>query len=322
MNTSDDENRLTLVSDDSGHTFRTGFIYDGLGRLRARQVYMWYTQYSIWIPTDQWRYLYDGSRVVQERTSDQPPVAYTRGNDLSGSLEGAGGIGGLLARSEAYYGGNWHGHAFYHADGNGNVTSLVGTNLAVVASYKYDPYGRTISSSGSLASANVYRFSSKEIHPESGMYYYLYRFYDPNVQRWLNRDPLLERPDGPFIEERPNGNDYTYCVNAPVSRLDPFGLTTTPGSGRYGDCTKQQYQQMNSAIGKACKDSGKMHCFKTDDCATIKLKIGRFDACIKAREVFNDTCWSGESSIELNEIKNSKRGRENCQKLFCDKSCN
>ncbi len=41
---------------------------------------------------------------------------YTRGLDLSGTLEGAGGIGGLLARtlSGASY--------YYHADGNGNVT--------------------------------------------------------------------------------------------------------------------------------------------------------------------------------------------------------
>jgi RHS repeat-associated protein len=60
------------------------------------------------------------------------------------------------------------------------------------ASYRYDPFGNLISSSGSQASANVYRFSSKEIHPNSGFYYYLYRWYEPNLQRWLNRDPIAE----------------------------------------------------------------------------------------------------------------------------------
>src|SRR5205809_5140641 len=39
---------------------------------------------------------------------------------------------------------------------------------------------------------NVYRFSSKEIHVNSGLYYYGYRWYAPNLQRWLNRDPLGE----------------------------------------------------------------------------------------------------------------------------------
>ena len=60
----------------------------------------------------------------------------------------------------------------------------------MVASYRYDPFGNTLSQSGTLADANVYRFSSKEIHTNSGMYYYGYRFYDPSLQRWLNRTRL------------------------------------------------------------------------------------------------------------------------------------
>jgi hypothetical protein len=36
------------------------------------------------------------------------------------------------------------------------------------ASYRHDPFGNTISKSGMLADANVYRFSSKEIHARSG----------------------------------------------------------------------------------------------------------------------------------------------------------
>ena len=51
---------------------------------------------------------------------------------------------------------------------------MVDGGLSIVGSYKYDPYGRTISSRGN----NHYQFSSKEFL-YSGMYYYLYRFYDP-----------------------------------------------------------------------------------------------------------------------------------------------
>ncbi len=68
--------------------------------------------------------LYDGMRVIQERNSPNVPVvSYTRGNDLSGSLEGTGGIGGSLARSDQYASGNWGRHACYFADGNGNVVN-------------------------------------------------------------------------------------------------------------------------------------------------------------------------------------------------------
>jgi len=143
-------------------------------------------------------------------------------SDLSGSLEGAGGIGGLLARSHAYQSGsgNFTNHNFYHADGNGNVTYMVNNSQTVAASYRYDPYGNTISSSGSLASANVYRFSSKEIHANSGLYYYGYRWYHPNLQRWPNRDPMEE--EGGF-------NLYAMVFNDPVNAYDAFGLQGKEG---------------------------------------------------------------------------------------------
>jgi RHS repeat-associated protein len=142
---------------------------------------------------------------------------------LSGTLEGAGGIGGLLARSHGYSGGNWSTHNFYHADGNGNITYLVTSAQGLAASYRYDPFGNALSWSGSLADDNVYRFSSKEFHAQSGLYYYGYRFYAPSLQRWLNRDPL---------EELGGINLYAFVRNRPTTLFDKFelreGLFGTP----------------------------------------------------------------------------------------------
>src|SRR5207249_11803613 len=108
------------------------------------------------------------------------------------SLEGAGGIGGLLARSHGYSGGSWTTHHFYHADGAGNINAMVDSSQVISASYRYDPFGTLISASGSMAGTNMYRFSSKEWLFYSKLSYYGYRFYDPSMQRWLNRDPILE----------------------------------------------------------------------------------------------------------------------------------
>jgi RHS repeat-associated protein len=72
---------------------------------------------------------------------------------------------------------------------------------------------------GSLAAANVYRFSSKEWNGNSGLYYYLYRFYDPNLQRWLNRDP---------IDQIGGMNLYAFCSNMAENYVDPLGLSSTP----------------------------------------------------------------------------------------------
>jgi RHS repeat-associated protein len=109
---------------------------------------------------------------------------YVRGLYLSGTSEGAGGIGGLLARSSGYQtNGSWTSHAFYHAYGGGNVTFLSpSTYSGTMTRYSYDAYGRTTSLNGPLATANVYRFSSKELHAASGHYYYGYRFYDPQAE--------------------------------------------------------------------------------------------------------------------------------------------
>ena len=136
--------------------------------------------------------------------------------------------------------------AFYHADGNGNITCIVDASQAIVANYKYDPYGRTISASGSLAAANVYRFSSKELHAKSGMYYYLYRFYDPNTQRWLNRDPIgedsfrnsrLHRIRASRARNRRlvgSDNLYLFARNAPTMWVDRSGLDIWVGHRPFG----------------------------------------------------------------------------------------
>lgn len=130
---------------------------------------------------------------VEVNASNVPQMTFTRGNDLSGSLQGAGGIGGLLARTT--FGQELPGAPttiFYHADGNGNITALIYPDQQLAALYHYDPFGNMLSMCGPLDNVNKYRFSSKEWNDNAGLYYYLYRFYDPSLQRWPNRDPLDE----------------------------------------------------------------------------------------------------------------------------------
>jgi len=70
--------------------------YDGKLRRRVRTEFVWTN--SAWVTGQVVRYVYDDNVVVQERDQyNVPQLTYTRGSDLSGSFEGAGGIGGLLA---------------------------------------------------------------------------------------------------------------------------------------------------------------------------------------------------------------------------------
>jgi RHS repeat-associated protein len=209
----DDENELIQVS--VSNAWMSQFGYDGKMRRRVRQEFTW--EGGAWVQTNAVYYVYDGNLVIQERDMNNlPTVTYTRGKDLSGSLEGAGGIGGLLARtSQAYADAPLAGHSFYHSDGNGNVTMLIDSSQGIVAKYLYDAFGNMLSKSGLLANANTYRFSSKEWHSNSGLIYYLYRYYDPNLQRWANRDP---------IEEQGGINLYGFVENDPVTKVDGRGL--------------------------------------------------------------------------------------------------
>jgi len=193
------------------------FGYDGKMRRRIEADYIWTG--SSWSLTNAIYFIYDGNVVIQERgfSSDIPLVTYTRGNDLSGTLQGAGGIGGLLARTDMgqWIGGSTFATAFYHADGNGNVTSLVYPNGSLAAKYLYDPFGNTLAQYGALAGVNNYRFSSQQWNANAGLYYCDHRFYDANLQKWLNRDPIGE-----------NGglNLYGYVGNNPIDLIDPLGL--------------------------------------------------------------------------------------------------
>ena len=224
----DDENQLTLAQYLDG-TWTSGwkseFSYDGRSRLRKRVESFWTNTggtNGYWTVSSDTRHVYDGMLVIQERSSSGVPrISYARGLDLSGSLKGAGGIGGLLARSRHATSSPYaiNGTSYYHADGNGNVTYLANTSGTADAAYKYDPFGRWLAQAGTYAAANTQRFSSKTwiAHNGSntdGLYYYGYRFYDPQTQRWLNRDP---------IEEEGGLNLYQFVWSDPVNWFDAFG---------------------------------------------------------------------------------------------------
>jgi RHS repeat-associated protein len=157
-------------------------------------------------------FVYDGWNLVQETINNQQLTItnhFVWGKDLSGTMQGAGGVGGLLAVKQANA---WY-FPFY--DANGNITAYVDESGSVVAEYTYDAFGATISQSGSMASAFRFRFSTKYYDSETCQYYYGMRFYSPDLHRWLNRDP---------IEEDGGLNLYSFCGNDGMNRWDVLGM--------------------------------------------------------------------------------------------------
>lgn len=92
---------------------------------------------------------------------------------------------------------------------------LIYANQIIAAKYLYDPFGNTLAASGPLTTLNVYRFASKEWNGGDGLYYFGRRYYDPSLQRFINRDPLGEKG---------GINLYAYVANDPIDFIDPLGL--------------------------------------------------------------------------------------------------
>jgi len=204
----DCENRLVQVETAEAVTNlvprkKLVFEYDYMGRRVSKAVYVW--DESFWATNDIRQFVYDGWLLVSEICNLQSVVTtnhYVWGLDLSGSLSGAGGIGGLLAchRDEGS-GAEVH---YYFADANGNVGQLVDdSGTDILAHYEYAPFGKAIVASGTMAGENVFRFSTKYMDFELGTYYYGHRSYHPETGRWLSRDPIWDIKPSVSIGQRP-----------------------------------------------------------------------------------------------------------------------
>jgi RHS repeat-associated protein len=202
--------------------------YDYMSRRISKAVYLWsggsYVLQSATLNQ------YDGWNLLAEFDVTATMVlsrTYLWGKDLSGSLEGVGGVGGLLAGTDR----NAGTVSFVAYDGNGNVMALANANDGALAgSYEYGPFGEFIRLTGSAAANNPFRFSTKYQDHESGLLYYGYRYYCADTAKWLSRDPLnhkeVKRWGGAIsMGFSPNSEEsYGFCGNNPISIIDINGL--------------------------------------------------------------------------------------------------
>jgi RHS repeat-associated protein len=103
--------------------------------------------------------------------------------------------------------------SYYHADGLGSVTSLSNGSGALAQTYTFDSFGKQTASSGSLVSS--FQYTGRESDPETGLYYYRARYYDPTAGRFMSEDPIGFNAGTAF---------YRYVNNNSTNLVDPSGL--------------------------------------------------------------------------------------------------
>ena len=108
---------------------------------------------------------------------------------------------------------------YYVLNAQGDVVRIVNSSRSVVASYTYDPWGKIISSSGTLADVNPLRYRGYYYDAETGFYYLQSRYYDPEIGRFIDADSYASTDATGLLST----NMFAYCENNPVMRVDPTG---------------------------------------------------------------------------------------------------
>jgi RHS repeat-associated protein len=179
----DAENRLTAVK--QGPATLASFTYDGQGR-RSLKVAGGITI----------TYVYDGSGIIDERLSTGATLKHVDGPGIDqhwATRDGASVV------------------TYFLADHLGSVVQTTNAAGTVTFARDYDPYGSPIAGGAQAG----YAYTGREWDPETNLYYYRARYYDPNAGRFISEDPI---GSGGGI------NRYGYAGDNPANLVDPLGL--------------------------------------------------------------------------------------------------
>ena len=199
----DGENRLisieAAVTAPAEAKQRLEFIYDYRGRRIQKKTYRWNLLNSSYELESTKKFVYDDWHLVTELDGANVPMrTYV-----------------WTSRELLLINGNGNTYQVGH-DGNNNVGVLVNAASGKLsASYDYDPFGQTLKTVGDYADPNPFRFSSQYTDDETGLIYYGYRYYNPQLGKWISRDP---------IEERGGASLYGFVDNDGINNSDVLGL--------------------------------------------------------------------------------------------------
>ncbi len=217
--TYDYENRLTHIEQttDGSLTLSATYTYDGYGRRVRKNVH--HSQFTI-------EYVFNGLDPVAdyETTHDETIATYYYWAN--------GGIAQIerLPDPSRSFSGDVH---WTHTDGLGSLTDLTDASGTPTNLVYYDDYGQQLTTPTSLTR---YSYTGQEYDPETGLYHFYARYYDPSKGVWLSQDSYRGRVRDPRTLHR-----YGYVGNNPIGYLDLHGwLACSPylGGASYSKCYK------------------------------------------------------------------------------------
>jgi RHS repeat-associated protein len=186
--TYDSLNRLTQTSTS---TRQIQYIYNGLGQRIGK------IDNGVQI-----NYLVDPNGILPQVLAETDA-----GNNLISFYvyDGAGLVAKVTPQNQYY---------FYHYDGLGSTIAISDSSGQVANTYVYSPEG-LVGAQETINNPFTYVGRFGVMAEGNGLYYMRARYYDPEVGRFINKDP---------IGYLGGVNLFGYSANNPINFIDPWGL--------------------------------------------------------------------------------------------------
>ena len=112
-------------------------------------------------------------------------------------------------------------------DNQGTVKDLIDSAGVIQNHIVYDSFGKITNQTNSSVST-IFGYTGREYDAETEQYYYRARYYDQNVGRFINEDPLSFAAG--------DSNIYRYVNNSPINYVDPFGTAIQQADPNGEEC--------------------------------------------------------------------------------------
>ena len=143
------------------------------------------------------KFIYEGTKVILELDQNN--------NELARNLHGLA----LVSRKTDNNG-------YYFYNGHGDTVTIVDEDNEVLNEYTYDVWGNILTETETMD--NPYRYAGYYYDTETGNYYLLSRYYNPEIARFISEDTYRGELNDPLSLNR-----YVYVVNNPLIYTDPDG---------------------------------------------------------------------------------------------------
>jgi RHS repeat-associated protein len=214
-----------------------GKTYDASGNITNDGVhsYSYDAENRIIKVDNQTAYLYDGEgRRVRKFVGEDTRFIYGIGSELLAEITVSEKDGDSLLKEYVYAGGSLitiepsAGTQYATSDHLGSPRVITNSVGNVVSRHDYLPFGEEIQSgTGGRNSAQGYggqdsirqKFTQKERDIDTGLDYFGARYYAPSLGRFTGADNVAYSK----TEDPQTWNQYAYCRNGPLVRIDPDG---------------------------------------------------------------------------------------------------